>query len=449
LSEQMMMIKGTYWPAKWSYDVWSSFNVRDPNHMLVTKYCNDWQRFVLSDQVNYDAGQGGSYCASPGNAQAGSAHFSPNSTSNYGWFGFSDYFTWGPERWTPYTGTWNMDNGAYHVLAGNGVKSYCREVRYAGYDTADYAMADFVCETDLRVANQSSSSSAGVMFRISGYNTNANSGTGYYAGINAYGDQVVLARINNGFGQLAAPTFAINANTSYHMKIVAAGSSIKVYVNNMCTPLINVNDAGYASGGMALASYGTEAWFNNVVVNINAKSYADAWYAYPDLSGTSRTVNFDDWASSQEGWFCWWFEHIPKNPGTHDDVDIVSGQRYTGILNTFWPYILDLNAFDPATGYTNVSFPAKDAQAPNAPTGVTATPTSSSSMWLTWNEPSDNVGVTRYEIYRNNVLIQQVWHPYYTDNGLAPATAYTYTIKARDGSANVSAGTSVSGTTLP
>ena len=449
LSEQLMTSLAWNWPFKWSYNVWNDFNLRHASRTPVVKYCNDWQRFVLTDQVNYNMGPDGSYCASPGNAQAGSAHFSPNSTHNYGWGGFAEHFDWGPEFWTPVSGTWtsdSTDNGEYHTRSSACAKSFCREDRTP--DTADWVFGDFVCEADVRLANESSSSSAGYMFRTGGFTAAANSGTGYYAGINAYSDKVVLARITNGYAELATAPFIAAANTLYHLKIIANGASIKVYASNMATPLISISDASYPYGGFSCAAYNTEAWFDNIDININTKSYAVAWHTYPDLSGTSRTVNFDDWGWSQEGWFCWWFEHIPKNPGLHNDVDITNGTQYTGILNTFWPYIFDINRFDKASGYANVTFVAKDAAAPAAVSAVSAMALNSSKIALGWAEPADNVGVTRYEITRNGTLVQTVWKPTLIDKSLSPSTSYTYTVKARDGSGNVSAAATATAATL-
>jgi hypothetical protein len=71
------------------------------------------------------------------------------------------------------------------------------------------------------------------------------------------------------------------------------------------------------------------------------------------------------------------------------------------------------------------------------------TPTSVS---LYWNVSSDNIGTTRYEVYRNGVLIQTTPLTNFTDVGLDAGTSYSYMIKARDGSSNVSQGASINAT---
>lgn len=67
-----------------------------------------------------------------------------------------------------------------------------------------------------------------------------------------------------------------------------------------------------------------------------AESAAANWYQYPDLSGAKQRVNRETWntfnGDYHRGFLCWWFDHIPANPGSHD-----------GILNNWWPYIWDVN----------------------------------------------------------------------------------------------------------
>ncbi len=91
-----------------------------------------------------------------------------------------------------------------------------------------------------------------------------------------------------------------------------------------------------------------------------------------------------------------------------------------------------------------------DVTAPSAPQNLKATPTASS-ITLSWDAATDNVGVTAYYVYRNNVLFSTVAAPTltYTDTAVNAATSYTYEVKARDAAGNVSAGSTIPVTTLP
>src|SRR6185503_9181296 len=80
-----------------------------------------------------------------------------------------------------------------------------------------------------------------------------------------------------------------------------------------------------------------------------------------------------------------------------------------------------------------------DVTAPSIPAGVTATPTSSSHIELAWPASSDNVGVASYDVYQGTVLIGSPKLPSYTAINLLEAHSYTFTVKAKDASGNVSA----------
>jgi len=89
-----------------------------------------------------------------------------------------------------------------------------------------------------------------------------------------------------------------------------------------------------------------------------------------------------------------------------------------------------------------------DTQAPTAPTNLTSTGKTSSSVSLSWGASSDNVGVTAYDIYSGSNQVLSVSGTSATVSGLSASTAYTFTVKARDAAGNTSAASnSVSVTT--
>lgn len=88
----------------------------------------------------------------------------------------------------------------------------------------------------------------------------------------------------------------------------------------------------------------------------------------------------------------------------------------------------------------------EDTIAPSAPTGVVATP-GSSSVSLSWSASTDNVGVVGYEIYRNGAQVGTSSTTSFTDTGLSPETTYSYTVKAYDLAGNVSVASSLVNTT--
>ncbi|MFE2261544.1 carbohydrate binding domain-containing protein [Streptomyces griseosporeus] len=79
-----------------------------------------------------------------------------------------------------------------------------------------------------------------------------------------------------------------------------------------------------------------------------------------------------------------------------------------------------------------------DTQAPTAPTGLTSTGKTSSSVSLSWNASSDNVGVTGYDVYNGSSRVTTVTGTSATVGGLSASTSYTFTVRARDAAGNTS-----------
>ncbi len=88
---------------------------------------------------------------------------------------------------------------------------------------------------------------------------------------------------------------------------------------------------------------------------------------------------------------------------------------------------------------------------PSAPTNLTALDVRSNVVTLQWSAANDDMGVTGYDIVRDGNLLTSI--PAATtfhDTSILPATAYVYTVRARDGDSNISGNSdSVAVTTAP
>jgi len=81
-----------------------------------------------------------------------------------------------------------------------------------------------------------------------------------------------------------------------------------------------------------------------------------------------------------------------------------------------------------------------DTTPPTVPAGLAASGQTTSSIVLNWNASSDaGSGVAGYDLYRGGSLIASPTATSHTDTGLAAATAYSYTVRARDKAGNASA----------
>ncbi|MCA6067538.1 endonuclease [Chryseobacterium sp. RG1] len=120
--------------------------------------------------------------------------------------------------------------------------------------------------------------------------------------------------------------------------------------------------------------------------------------------------------------------------------------------NASYTYQGNRNPFIDNPGYVDLIWgsqqPAADTQAPTAATGLSVSGTTSSSISLSWNASTDNVGVTSYNVYMNGSLKTTVSSASATISGLSASTTYSFYVVAKDAAGNSSSNSStVSGTT--
>jgi Fibronectin type III domain/Protein of unknown function (DUF4038) len=80
----------------------------------------------------------------------------------------------------------------------------------------------------------------------------------------------------------------------------------------------------------------------------------------------------------------------------------------------------------------------KDTTAPAVPTNLQAVSSTSSSISLSWNASTDNVGVSGYWVFRNGAHVATTASTAITDSSLSSSTQYTYAVSAVDAAGNQS-----------
>ena len=180
-------------------------------------------------------------------------------------------------EWTTYGGTWSVAGGVYSAATAPGAKSVVSSVE----------AADLEYEADIKITG--TSGDAGVIFRVSSPSTGADAYYGYYAGIDMARQGVVLGRAANNWTPITSVAMTIVRGQTYHIKVVAEGASIKVYVNDMSTPKISANDSTYQSGSIGLRTYGADVTFDSILLNYSASNlnnpYGYAGYVYDSETG--------------------------------------------------------------------------------------------------------------------------------------------------------------------
>jgi hypothetical protein len=152
--------------------------------------------------------------------------------------------------WQTYGGSWSASGGRYTASPSAGGKALLVT-----------NFADLVYDADLTLT--SGRGDAGVVFRATEPATGVDSYRGYYAGISRSGG-VLLGRADNGWTPLAdAP---VRSAATYHLRVEAVGSSIRVYVDDLSRPALEVVDASYTSGANGVRVFNAGASFDDLAI---------------------------------------------------------------------------------------------------------------------------------------------------------------------------------------
>ena len=149
-----------------------------------------------------------------------------------------------------------------------------------------------------------------------------------------------------------------------------------------------------------------------------------ASWEHPMFNGTSKQV-FSDW----------FLELILDWHYNVDPVDSRELARNQAAYN----FQGNANPFVDHPEYANMIWnPASDVTPPSIPGNVYLNNVTSSSITINWDPSSDNIGVSSYEVYNNNTLINETSSTSYVAFNLESSSQYCFKIKAKDAAANTS-----------
>jgi chitodextrinase len=260
---------------------------------------------------------------------------------------------------------------------------------------------------------------------------------GTQTGSNGYDDSVALVSGTWGPDQTAEATVhSINQSLNYFEEVelwlhgnITAHSATGYEINFRCTGDFN---AGYLQivRWNGLNDY---TYLNVTGPGVNGVKNGDVVKA--SISGNTITV---------------WVNEIQVAQAT-DNV-FTSGRPGMGF---FLQAATGVNSDFGFTNFKATDNTAIDSMPPTTPASLSALGVSSSQINLTWTPSTDNVGVSGYQVFRNNVQVAVSAGNSFADVGLTGNTQYTYSIAAFDAAGNVSLqspstpGTTLSADTVP
>jgi len=120
---------------------------------------------------------------------------------------------------------------------------------------------------------------------------------------------------------------------------------------------------------------------------------------------------------------------------------ILTSYSDVGLL-PFTTYSYEVSALDAAANESPRSNPVStqtlDITPPSTPTNLSTNAVSETQVDLTWSTSTDNAAVTKYNIYRDGVLVGTSNTTSFSNTGLQASNTYTYAISALDAAGNES-----------
>ena len=134
---------------------------------------------------------------------------------------------------------------------------------------------------------------------------------------------------------------------------------------------------------------------------------------------------------------------------SYSDTSVSPSTAYSYVVKARDP---SNNTSDPSNT-ANITTPGNDTESPTAPANLVATASSATRIDLTWEASTDDIAVDAYDVYRDNgttpIASVNGTTTSYSDTTVQPQTEYSYVVKARDASNNVSDPSNTATATTP
>ena len=176
-------------------------------------------------------------------------------------------------------------------------------------------------------------------------------------------------------------------------------------------------------------------------VSSNVSTRYDFVATNGDIEQFINSVSIDSNTQASDGGA---FDHVGSEgdsgyfPGWIDELRVHTMSQSAGWLTTEYNNQLNPATFATAGTPENVSG-STDTQSPSTPT-LSSTSQTDTTVDLSWNAATDNIGVTGYKIFKDGNLEATLGNVNtYQVTGLTASTAYSFTVTALDASGNESA----------
>ena len=160
------------------------------------------------------------------------------------------------DGWVEYNGSFMVNDGEYIATNTEG---------YLGSKSVQSStlFSDLIYDFKVKVGDRGD---GGVIFRADRLSLGADEYNGYYVGISAADQNVILGKADGNWRLLTSFRMAIQADEWYQVRVEAIGARIKVYVNDMDAPKITYTDYSFSTGCIGVRCYNAITHWSNLHV---------------------------------------------------------------------------------------------------------------------------------------------------------------------------------------
>jgi hypothetical protein len=122
-------------------------------------------------------------------------------------------------------------------------------------------LADLRLSATLQVGN---TGDAGVIFRVTEPSIGVDHYKGYYVGISAAAQGVIIGKADNRWIEIARKSAAISASKTHNLRVEAQGQQVQVWLDEGEAALVEINDASHTKGTIGVRSFSNKAVFSRM-----------------------------------------------------------------------------------------------------------------------------------------------------------------------------------------
>lgn len=194
-----------------------------------------------------------------------------------------------------------------------------------------------------------------------------------------------------------------------------------------------VDANSYNTGERGYQRYIKTEYIRNYVINRGGGYLFD----YADIlswndEGEQHLISWTDWGGVVQNFeFIHPDNMIDLNGSYSEDGDHIGQVGSVRLAKAMWWMLARMAGWNGLPEGT-------DNESPTTPSTVLAQVLNETSVQLSWNASTDNVGVNEYTVYRDDIAIGTAGTTIYTDNGLDGTVTYSYRLSATDAAGNES-----------